>query len=108
MRFVLLDLKEAFDFIYHDLLLVKLKHYGIRGLMLFWLNSYLSNRTQKVKASNSFSNSQSILAGVPQGLILSSLLFNIFINDVLQFSTPNCEIYLYTDDIAVIISAEND
>ena len=75
---------------------------------LFWLNSYLSNRTQKVKVSNSFSNSQSILAGVPQGLILSSLLFNIFINDALQFSSPNCEIYLYTDDIAVIISAEND
>ena len=102
-----LDLKKTFDFINHDLLLVKLKHCGIRGLPLFWLYSYLSNRTQKVKVNYSFSNSQFILVGVPEGSILSSLLFNIFINDIFQFSSPHCEIHLYADDAAVIISADN-
>ena len=42
--FVLLDLKKAFDFINHNLLLVKLKHYGVKGLPILWLNSYLTNR----------------------------------------------------------------
>ena len=34
--FALLDLKKAFDFINHELLLIKFKHFGIRGLPLFW------------------------------------------------------------------------
>ena len=36
--FALIDLKKAFDFINHELLLIKLKHFSIRGLLLFWLS----------------------------------------------------------------------
>lgn len=108
VAFVLLDLKKAFDFINHDLLTVKLKHYGIRGLPLSWITSYLSNRSQKTKVNGSFSTSQSILAGVPQGSIISPLLFNLFINDVFQFNSTNCEIYLYADDTAVVLSANSE
>jgi hypothetical protein len=104
----LLDLKKAFDFINHNLLIRKLQHYGIRGTPLLWLMSYLSNRSQKVKANNILSDVQTISAGVPQGSILGPLLFIIFINDVFQFCSHNIEIYLYADDTALIFSAKND
>jgi hypothetical protein len=104
----LLDLKKAFDFINYDLLISKLKHYGIRGTPLLWLMSYLTNRSQKVKANNILSDVQTISAGVPQGSILGPLLFIIFINDVFQFCSFNVEIYLYADDTAIIFSATSD
>ncbi len=108
VAFALLDLKKAFDFINHDLLLVKLKHYGIRGLPLKWITSYLHNRTQKCKVDGSFSAPKPISAGVPQGSILGPVLFNLFINDVFQFNATNIEIYLYADDTAVIFSADSN
>jgi hypothetical protein len=107
VAFVLLDLKKAFDFINHDLLLMKVKHYGIRGLPLLWLYSYLSNRTQKVKVNDSISNVLPVSAGVPQGSILGPMLFILFINDVFQFNATNCELYLYADDTAIIFAADN-
>jgi hypothetical protein len=103
-----LDLKKAFDFINHDLLLMKLKHYGIRGTPLQRLASYLVNRTQKVRANNLYSDVKSISAGVPQGSILGPLLFIIFVNDVFQFLSHNVQIYLYADDTAIIFTADSD
>jgi hypothetical protein len=105
---VLLDLKKAFDFINHDLLLVKLKHYGIRGVPLQWISSYLTNRIQMCKVNGCLSSSKSINAGIPQGSILAPLLFNIFINDVFQFNSINTELYLYADDTAIVFWADND
>ncbi len=106
--FALIDLKTAFDLINHTLLLAKLKHYGIRGLPLQWLSSYLHNRKQKTKVNNKYSDFQPISAGVPQGSILGPLLFILFINDIFQLQANNIEIYLYADDTAIIFSADND
>jgi hypothetical protein len=106
--FALLDLKKAFDFINHDLLLMKLKHYGIRETPLCWLTSYLTGRTQMCKVKQSFSNIQPVSAGVPQGSILGPLLFILFINDVFQFQSPGVEIILYADDTAIIFSASDN
>ena len=101
----MLDLKIAFDFINHKLLQTKLVHYSIRGVPLKWLSDYLSGRTQKKKIKGNFSNLKPISTGCPQGSVLSGLLFNLFINDIFQLISPNIEIYLYADDIAVLITA---
>ena len=105
---MLLDLKKALDFLNHDLLLLTLKHYNVRGLPLLWLNSYLTNRLQKLKTHGCFSNYQLISAGVPQGLILGPLFFNVIINDVFQFNSASSEICLYANDTAVIFNVNSN
>ena len=70
-----LDLSAAFDTINHQILLDRLHaDFGIDGLALSWLRSYLSNRSQYVKLGDRTSPSAALLAGVPQGSVLGSLL----------------------------------
>jgi hypothetical protein len=63
---VFLDLKKAFDFIDHDILLAKLNKYGITGPAHDWFSSYLSNRSQIVDINNSFSQPKSVDMSVTQ------------------------------------------
>ena len=84
-----MDLSKAFDTINHDLMLAKLKAYGFSTDALNLMHSYLKNRKQKVQINNKFSLERNVIAGVPQGSIDGSLLFNLFITDLvffLQFS----------------------
>ena len=72
---IFLDFAKAFDTVDHNILLQKLNFYGIRGVAHKWFTSYLSERKQKVKIGDVFSNSESIRCGVPQGSVLGPLLF---------------------------------
>ena len=99
------DLQRAFDSIPHDILLRKLYHVLPHNICLF-LSHYLSHRYQRVKISNSYSNLLHVSSGVPQGGILSPLLFNVFIND-LDFEN-NCKIFKYADDTTLVIPHYNN
>ena len=82
---VFLDLKKAFDTVYHGILLSKLSNYGIYGNAHQWFKSYLENRTQMCSINGLLSESCLLSCGVPQGTILGPLLFLLYINDL-----PNC------------------
>ena len=94
---IFLDLSKAFDRINHDLLLAKLKAYGFSPNALKLMHSYLNNRKQQVQVNNKFSSESNVVAGVPQGSIDGSLLFDLFINDHVFF-IQYCTLSNYADD----------
>ena len=94
---ILMDLSKAFDCLPHDLIIQQLKAYGLSNHACNLMNSYLSDRKQRVKLGNIVSQWQEIIKGVPQGSILGPLVFNIFINDIFYFLTK-MKLYNYADD----------
>ena len=70
---VLVDFKKAFELVDHDILLTKLKLYGIKNETLLWFKSYLSQRQQQVSINNTKSSFRHISCGVPQGSILGCI-----------------------------------
>ena len=94
---LLTDLSKAFDCLNHKLLIAKLEAYGFDQSSLNYIFSYLSNRKQRTKVNNPFSDWCTILFGVPQGSILGPLLFNIYLNDIFYFVNKS-NIANYADD----------
>ena len=95
-----MDLSKAFDCLSNDLLLLKLKAYGVSERAIKLLKSYLTIRKQCVKLETFKSDFQPILKGVPQGSIHGPVLFNIFLNDIIHV-IENCKLYNYADDNTV-------
>ncbi len=84
----------------------KLENYGIRGVPLQWLKSYLSNRSQFVGISDVRSGEKELSYGIPQGSMLSPLLFLIYVNDV-GSSMRQGRLVQYADDTTLCLNANS-
>jgi len=87
-------------------LLWKLEHcYGIQGLPLQLFENYLHRRQQYTVVNKCKSQTQQIICGLPQGSILSPLLFSLYVNDLPKVS--NFETTLFADDTCLILANKN-
>ena len=79
---IFIDLSKAFDTVNYNILLGKLKAYGIQSEYLKWFRSYLSNRKQFTSYDDFKPEMKIVKCGVPQDSIIGHLLFLIFVNDL--------------------------
>ena len=99
VRGVFLDLSKAFDKVWHEGVLYKLKNNGINGNALQLSESFLHNRRQRVVLNGQSSSWLSIRTGVLQGSVLGQLLFLIYMNDLPE--GLNSEVKLFADDTSL-------
>ena len=105
VRGIFLDISKAFDRVWHQGLLFKLKQNGISGDLFNLLVSFLENRKQRVVLNGQFSPWANVNAGVPQGSILGPLFFLVYINDLCEGLKSNPR--LFADDVS-LFSAVSD
>jgi len=99
---VALDISKAFDRVWHDALISKCRAIGLGQKFCKWIESFLKNRSIQVLVDGHTSSLYIINSGVPQGCVLSTTLFIIFINDLLTLTESS--IHSYADDSTLTYS----
>ena len=95
----ILDFSKAFDKVAHTRIIHKLNFYGIRGTLLHWIKSFLTNRTQQVVVSGEHSSPCLVTSGVPQGSVLGPVLFLLYVNDITE--NIQSQMRLFADDCLI-------
>ena len=96
VRAIFMDISKAFDKVWHEGLIFKLKQNGVSSSLLKLLEDYLSNRKQRVVLNGSTADYDDIKSGVPQGSVLGPLLFLVYINDLEE--NIKSQIRFFADD----------
>ena len=108
VRSVFLDISKAFDKVWHEGLIYKIKSMGISGELYKLLENYLSGRYQRVVLNGQTSSWRPVLAGVPQGSILGPLLFLIYINDLPNDLKSNAKFFADDTSLFTIVKDKKE
>ena len=103
---VFMDLSKAFDVICHNILKMKLQHYGFRGKFLEFLLNFIKDRQYFVNINGKNSKTKTVNMGVPQGSTLGPLLFLLYINDM-SYASILLFLIQFADDSTITYSSDN-
>ncbi|GFN96533.1 Pol-like protein [Plakobranchus ocellatus] len=98
---VFFDLEKAYDTTWRYGILKDLFDLDFRGRLPIFISNFLKDRHFKLKAENTFSSSYHQENGVPQGSILSPMLFNLKINNIINSVSKHVNASLFVDDFAI-------
>lgn len=96
---IYMDIEKAFDRVWHDGLIHKLRRLQLPTWLTKIIDTYLRNRKFQVKINEEMSETKNIEAGVPQGSILGPTLYNIYTSDIPKLY--NSKIAQYADDTVI-------
>ena len=105
---IFFDLEKAFDTTWKFGILKDLHNLGLRGNLPKFIKNFLDNRSFQVKVGSSLSDIFNQAEGVPQGSILSPILFEIKINSITETLGPSVNCSLYVDDFLVCYKSRGD
>ena len=103
---VFIVLVKAFDTVDHNILLNILQNYGVRGICLKLLKSYLEGRQQYVSFNGVYSDTCGVSHGVPHGSVLGPLLFLVYIDDI-KYCSNILHLVLFADDTNLFLMSNN-
>ncbi len=98
---VLLDYSKAFDRVWREGLLIRTIDKGPSIAYAQWLHDFLSNRKAKVQINGDRGRQLPLRQGLPQGSVLSPLLFLLYIDDHRQVIPENVEVAMFADDVSL-------
>ena len=101
VRLVMIDFSKAFDKLTHNTILNALTKIKAPKELFMWISSFLRHRQQCIKISDIYSEWYLATSGVPQGGVLSPILFALAVND-LNVKSSNSTLVKYTDDICLL------
>ena len=104
MDAIYLNFQKAFDYVPHKRLIRKLAAYGVTGKIIRWIETFLTDRKQRVCVEGSLSNWEDVLSGIPQDSVLGPTLFVVFINDMPDVITSLSK--MFADDAKVFRQIE--
>lgn len=98
---IFLDIEKAYDMLWKEGLMIRLYDAGVRGRILNWIRAFLQNRAIQVRADGAFSEMVGIDNGMPQGSVISPVLFIVMVNDMFQDVGAGYGLSLFADDGAI-------
>lgn len=104
---IFFDIKRAFDLTWRHKIIKQLLKFGFNGNIVYFIQNFLSNRLICTKIANQLSNYEPQYNGLPQGSILSPILFNIAINDLTEKIQYPIKYYLYADDLCTSLTIKD-
>ena len=108
MAIVFYDIEKAYDSMWREGLLIKLNNMGVRGRFYNWVLDFLTERRFRVKVGSEMSVEYKVDNGIPQGSVISPVLFNVMINDIFMNLDRRIGSALYADDGAIWVRGRNE
>ena len=107
-RVLFTDFSKGFDLVDHDVLCDKLRSLGVHEVLIRWILSFLTNRSQKVKVGSYVSCEVTPRGGIPQGTKLAPLLFAILVNNTLTIQYMKKPTYNTLHCVTCLLTIRNN